>query len=96
MVSITCIAVAREPGVDGGTTLPGLIFALHDHVSGPFAEVQSVATAVERSANIVVENHQRVETIEMEPRQSLRTTGNNNIGIAGLQHIGTEDDGVSR
>ena len=89
MKSITTIAVAgqdgqrlRSPTLHGGR-------AFQHHEAGSLAEVQATAGLIERTAPLRVENHQRVEAVEMKQAQRLTAAGYHGLCLARLDHIGS-------
>ena len=94
MESVAGVAIATQIGMDGGLTLTGMLLRLQHHIGGTLAKVQSGTCLVERTAMVLVENHQRIEAIEMEHRQGLGTSSHHDIGLARLQHLCPKNQGV--
>ena len=85
MEGIAGIAVACEIGV--GLCSPCLccLFGFENDECRTLAEVQSGSAGVKGTARLVVEDHQRVETVEMETRQCFRSAGNDDVCLSGFE-----------
>ena len=68
---------------------------LHDQIGGTFAEIEAGAVSVERSAWLVIEDHQRVESVQVEKGETFRTSHHDSFCQAASQHVGTSNDGIS-
>ena len=80
--------------MDGCLSLTGMLLRLHHHVGSTFTEVQASPLVVEGTAMLLVEDHQRVETVEMEQGEGLRATSHNDISLTCLQQVRTQDKGI--
>ena len=96
VVGIAGVAPAREHGQDVCTAAAGGGFAFEYHKSSPFSQIESGTMGIERSAGLAVENHQRVETIDMEARQALAAAHHHAVETAAADEVSAEDEGVGR
>ena len=94
MKGVTGIAVAPQPGMDRTMATPGQSLRLKHHVGCPLAQVQSCTCLVERTAPLLIENHQRTEAIEVEHREGFRTACHHDVGLTRLQQTGAEAKGI--
>ena len=86
---ITAVSVARDIGK---SPTPGIPF---EHDKGrSLTQIESCASFVKRTAMLLVENHQRIESVEMEAAQGFRTAGNHNIRFVVTQHFGAKHHGI--
>ena len=90
MEGIASVSVSGNVG-DG----IGLISLHHDECRA-LAKVESGASFVERTALLLVENHQRLESVEMESRKCFSSAGDDDIGLVVAKHLSTHDYGVYR
>ena len=89
--AVTAVSVARDIGK---SPTPGILFK-HDK-GRSLAQIESCAGFVKRTARLLVENHQGVETVEMKAAQGFRTAGNHNIRFVVTQHFGAKHHGIKR
>ena len=71
-----------------------VVLTLQHDITGTLAEVESRPRVVEGAARLVVEDHQGVEAVEMEAGEGFRTAADHYVGVAGAQHVGTEENRV--
>ena len=88
------VAIAAEISVDGCLTLAGMFLRLHHHKSSPLAQVQACTCIVEGTTTLLVEDHQRVEAIEVKQGKCLSTPSHDDVRLACLQHIRTQDERI--
>ena len=96
MVGVAGVAVARKYAQRLDVALAGTLRTLNHEVGGPFAEVQPMTVRVEGTTGLRVQNHQRVEAVEVEGREALRATHNGHVHLSRADEVGAEDDGVGR
>ena len=68
---IAGIAVACEPSMDDCPSFSGRCFCLHHDEGSTFTQVQSCALCIEWATGLMIEYHQRVESVQMESCQCL-------------------------
>ena len=85
MEGVAGVAVAGQSCEGFGPTTLG-VFAL--------AEVEACTACIERTARLVVENHQRREAVEVELGDTFAATNHNTVGVTGTDELGASDDGV--
>ena len=59
--------------------LASVRFGLHNQIGGALAQVQSVPVGVERTAGFLVQNHQRVEPVDVELGEAFRSAHHGNV-----------------
>ena len=96
MEGITGVAIARKQGLGRHAATSCTFCRFQNYVSCTFAKIQAVTCGVERTTRLGVENHQRVEAVEVELGDALTTSHYYDVGFAAAYHIGTQYDGISR
>ncbi len=95
MESVAGIAITVEPGQWFHPTFHGRGCPFEDDIGCSFAEIEPGACGVERTAGFPVEDHQRIESVEMEPGETFASACDYDVGHSAADHVGTDDDGVS-
>ena len=96
MEGIAGVAIAREQGLGRHAATFCTFCRFQNKIGGTFAQVQAVTCGVEGTTRLGVEDHQRVEAVEVELGDALAATHHHDVGFAAAYHIGTQDDSISR
>ena len=72
------------------------LWCFEHHISRALSQVESGACLAERPAGRVVEDEERIETVEMEFRQAFRASRHRHLRLSAFQHPRGMDDGVGR
>ena len=91
---VTGIAIAAEFTDHRCPSALSRLGRFQHEIRGSFSEVQSGTRSVEWPALLMVEDHQRVETVEVELRDTLRTAYDSYLRQSGPNQVGSEDDGI--
>ena len=70
------------------------IFALQHDESSALTQIETGSCGVERPATLLVEYHERLETIEMEAAKTLATSNDNDVAQTAFNHSSTHNDGI--
>ena len=96
MERIASVAIARKQGLWRHASTFCTFCRFQDKIGCTFAQIQSVTCGVEGTTRICVEDHQRVETVEMKLCDALAATYYHDVGFSAAYHVGTQYDSIGR
>ena len=94
MIGVARIAVAAEHGKRSDSATKCRRLAFDDQIGCTFTQVDAIAMCVERTAWLGVEDHERVEPIEVQTRQTLAASCHNAFEKSLTHHLDAHGDGV--
>ena len=87
MVGVAGIPPAVKDPHDAGAPVQGVPFLLEHEETGPFPKVQACPAGIERTAGLMVEYHQGVESVEVVPGQAFASSGHYRIEPAAADKV---------
>ena len=94
MIGVARIAVAAEHCQWTNSATKCRCLALDDQIGCAFTQVDAITMRIERTAWLGVEDHECVEPIEVQTRQTLAASCHNAFEEALTHHLDTHGDGV--
>ena len=75
--------------MDVDSALTGMFFRLQHDEGCTFAQIQTGPLVVERPASLLVQDHQRMEAVQMETGKGLCAAGNHHVSLSRLDEVGS-------
>ena len=94
MKCITGITITVETAQRTDSSTTDGSGGLHDQIGSSLTKIQSCAVGIERPAWPTVENHQRVESVQMKLRQAFCPTHDNGFRKSAAQHVSTSNNRI--
>ena len=94
MIGVARIAVAAEHCQWTNSATKCRCLALDDQIGCAFAQVDAIAMRIKRTAQLGVEDHERVEPIEVQTRKTFATSCHYALEESLTHHLDAHGDGV--
>ena len=91
---IAGISKAGKPGQGLYSALDGAVGRFQNQISRPFAQIESGAGGIERTARLPVQDHQGIKAVQVVAAQAFAASHNHPFALSGTDKIGAKDNGI--
>ena len=94
MEGVTSVSKSGKPGQGLNPTLDGAFSRFQNQICRPFAQIESGAGGIERTARLPVQDHQGIEAVQVVAAQAFAASHNYPFALSGTDEIGAKDNGI--